>query len=143
MSAKYVLRDLPGVAELEERLARIAAHPNPQWAPDADGLLDEVDRVSRRQFGLALTDMEDWEPEPEENLDFDEAFARDFGWDVADGRGKRLQSFAYLAAPIIYASRGLKGHLPDPASEAPLSEKEVSAVEARLAAEAAKFRPKR
>jgi hypothetical protein len=53
---RYVLRDLPGVAELEARLHRINAHPNPLWAPEADRLDEDVDYLSDWLFGITWAD---------------------------------------------------------------------------------------
>jgi hypothetical protein len=122
MTAKYVLRNLPGVADLEARVARIEAHANPEWAPDIDGLWDHVDEVSGRLFSLKASELEDGVAEDAEETEFCAIVAQELGWDLTGSDGKRLMCFEYLAAPIIYASRGLKGRMPDQ----PMSDEEAA-----------------
>src|ERR1039458_2322339 len=74
--SRFVLRNLPGVAELEARLQRIEDHPNPHWAPELDGLAGTVDRLSDRLFGITDDDTDyKWDEdlsEEENNSAFDE-----------------------------------------------------------------------
>lgn len=49
---KYILRDLPGISAIEARMKRINEHPNPNWAPENDGLQEEIDRISTQLFGI-------------------------------------------------------------------------------------------
>lgn len=60
---RYVLRNLPGIKEVEALLARIQAHPNPAWAPERDALDDLVERVSLTLFGMG---QDDYLPRSEE-----------------------------------------------------------------------------
>lgn len=126
MPAKYVLRDLAGVADLESRLQRIETHPNPEWAPERDGLDETVDRLSSRLFGITVVDTvqedpgdkawDEWErhfkflyddDEEPEDLIWDA-----MGWDLSDGQGGMLLSAAHLARQIVCAAKGLRGRLP-------------------------------
>ena len=43
---RYVLRDLPGMSEIDALVQTIKAHPNPLWAPEIDQLPVALDRVS-------------------------------------------------------------------------------------------------
>jgi hypothetical protein len=138
----YVLRELPGVADLEARLQRMEAHPNPLWAPEFDDLWDHVDRVSRCLFGVT---------EDQIGLVFevDEAGApwREFlmeqGWNVDGPDGKPLLAFQYLVTAVICAVSGKAGRLPD----APLSDQEAQERAedwgSDLAEEARRFRNER
>jgi hypothetical protein len=138
MTAKYVLRDLPGVAELEARLQRIEEHPNPEWAPEIDGLQDHVDRVSSRLFGITEEDI-GLSFDLDENPGLEEAIAS-LGWDLCDAAGEPLLALPYLVTQIMCATDGKAGRLPD----APISDEEVEARskdwEAQIKAEAAKFK---
>lgn len=162
--AKYVLRDLPGVAEIEARCKRIAAHPNPEWAPEKDGYASAVDAVSRRLFGLteaetsyetdeALTAEEDqvafdrWE----ENFEFvysdDDAAAAllwdALGWDTKDADGEDLACLHDFSLQMVCATKGLKGRLPGaPLSEAQAAE-EASLWAQRISQEALTFQKRR
>lgn len=173
MTAKRVLRDLPGVAELEARLTRIANHKSPLWTPDGDYLHEDVDRLSRELFGLTESDTyfdedveaaglsEDlveeawdrWEAHfavlGEENEHF---FLRKpasnslvaweaMGWDVSDGGGREMWATALLGRQIVALAKGLRK--PGHSLQRALTDDETQEIEARLTAEAAKFRPKR
>ena len=50
--AQYILRELPGVRELEAMIQRIESHPNPEWSPEVDQLQPLCDRLSMRLFGI-------------------------------------------------------------------------------------------
>ncbi len=141
MTAKYVLRDLPGVADLEARLRRIEEHPNPNWAPELDGLSEEIDRVAKRLFGLT-TEQVGAEVPLDENPQLI-GILEEKGWDLNGRDGQPMLCLAAFAAPLFAVAAGVGGHFPDQANQEPLSEKEASALEARLAADRAKFRPKR
>jgi hypothetical protein len=166
-----VLRDLLGVAELEARLARIAAHPNPEWAPETDGLKPHADRVSTALFGLtedetffdrSIYDFDDeWEYDEHEVQRFHTEWERHFeflyvndpeaealvweamGWDISDGIGADLRCLEHLCRQMVCATKGLKGRLPGaPMSDAEL-ESRAGEIEAKLATEAASFRSQR
>lgn len=137
MSIRYVLRDLHGVAELEARLARIAAHPNPHHAPDNDGLDADLDRVCFRNFGL------DPRQNVELNADERRPALEERGWDVTDGAGGELRSYARLATVIAIAQEGVAGHLPGQASDRDLTETEAASIAEKLQAAADSFKPSR
>lgn len=168
-SPKFVLRDLPGVAELEAGLNL----PNAEWAPENDDIQERGRAVARALFGVCDLDLEfdpptdDETPEKaRERYDWEGMFeavycseeeARPFweflGWDVTDGKGHELRSLAdervSLGIPIIAAMRQLRGaHLPGAAP--PTREKtpqeqarDIAAWTEKMEAEARKFRPKR
>jgi hypothetical protein len=161
-AAKYVLRDLPGVRELEDRLERIDAHQNPEWAPERDGLDEAVERLARRLFGIGFDDTR-FDPDLDRSeaeieaewrrweLNFaclhpmdedeDEAAAKVFlamGWDVTDVNGLDMLVLEHIGRELICATKGLRGHLPG--VSVPLTAAEEKGLEARLKAEADKFR---
>lgn len=165
--ARYVLRHLPGVAALERRLERMYDHPNPLWAPEYDGLREDVDALSRRLFGIGCSDTCNPEILPDDASDaewdasddkWDEQFAlltlddddegpliaqfAELGWDVCDEAGEVMLALAELGRQIIVVAKGLAGHQPD----APISDEDAKAQAkdwgSQLAAEAAKFHPK-
>ncbi|HEX4712716.1 hypothetical protein [Phenylobacterium sp.] len=154
---KYALRDLPGIAELEDLLRRIAAERNPEWTPLADGLDDKVDRLSRSLFGVSGDDTEDppetFAPEIIGQMDKWDAWERqfytpepkwfdlaEFGWDVNNADGEELKCAEHFYRQIVAAHKGLMGRLPD----APRSDGEIAKNAAdwarSLEADAAKFR---
>jgi hypothetical protein len=143
MTAKYVLRELPGVAEMEARLARIEAHPSPLWAPEADNLGDDVDALVLNLFGLshvAIFGDENSKPVTEADLTpikdgFDGA-----GWDVTDGAGKDLRIMSRIGLTMALVACGLAGQVRDAAAGRALTDTEAQGIEARLSAEVAKFR---
>jgi hypothetical protein len=166
-STRFVLRELPGVAELEARLQRIEDHPNPEWAPEADGLEKAVDALSKRLFGITYDDTlyeDDEELSDEENLRAFDAWRLHFqflylddedervekavdliwdamGWDCTGGDGRYLLAYGQVARQLVCATKGLCGHLPG----TPRSDAEIVADAEewgeKLAREAAKRRP--
>lgn len=140
------------------------------WAPDREGLLEEVEGLGDRLFGIAGLDtyfdpgpMEDdpeWEYDDEEFEAAERAWNQHFafleseddgaralvwqamGWDVTDGRGEELRALEYLDRLIVCAAKGLRGRLPG----APPTDEEIAdRVEdwgAKLEQDAAKFRRK-
>lgn len=157
---KYVLRDLPGVADLEAILDRCQEHPNPKWAPARDEAEVLAARLSRTHFGLTIDETR-YQPnhllkgyENEHNdiawehvfefltLPFEDQAEvwGDLGWDVRRADGAPLRSLEFLGRQIVAAALGIAGHEP---GEGELSPPEQQDIEARLRAEAAKFRPKR
>jgi hypothetical protein len=140
---RFILRDLPGIAALEERLVRIEAHPNPEWAPEIDGLWDHVARVSRSLFGIDTEEFDVDEADDEEFVAFMQRELEAAGWEFTDGNGRRLHAFEYLVGVIAAAQQGLAGRLPDqPASDEEIQER-AGEWGASLADEAAKFKRKR
>ena len=134
--ARCVLRDLLGVAEFEARLERIEAHPNPEFAPERDGIDDAASRLARRLFGIDNEDTRYWDEAELSPADEDRAW-RDWelnfrvldpveeaedrlaaifwdaaGWDITDTNGLDLYAMEYLGRPLICALKGLRGHLP-------------------------------
>jgi hypothetical protein len=158
---------MPGIAELEARLSRISAHPYPSWAPEAEGLQDAVDQISRQLFGFTedetyfVFSVEEHKDLTEEQLsaaldaheqhfrflieDGEEAdraaeiILQAMGWDVTDGDGGYLRSFDKFGRQIVAVAKGLVAHHPDRL----LEEDEAASLEARLRAEASNFRPRR
>lgn len=168
MPAQFVLRELAGVAELEARLHRIEAHPNPEWALERENLDEDTQRLSDRLFGITFletyfdrTPMEEdpeWEYDEDDYeaaerswdmhfkfLDSEDDAARSLiwdaiGWDVTDGRGEELLALDYLDRMMVCATKGLCGRLPGaPANDAELAER-AEDWGGQLAEEAAKFR---
>jgi hypothetical protein len=152
---RYVLRNLPGIDEVEALLRKIQAHPNPAWAPENDQLPKVVERVSLRLFGITSndTDLEfeqlpddEWDSaigQWEQNFHFAEYYAEvggddseqdavelgiweSMGWDVTNGSGEMLDCLVHFQRQIICAAKGLKGRLPN---EEPSEEEAVDAAE--------------
>lgn len=160
MTAKtYVLRDLPGVRELEAEAKRFWADKNREWSKEFDGIEERQDLLCRRLFGVTAEEVDEiyaepdeprhryWERVAEHRKHFEfwfedgavEVFAS-MGWDVCDERGEPLACLSWLARPLISAAKGLKGRLPD----APKSDAEIAAnteaFEAKMLADAEAFR---
>lgn len=115
ISAGYVLRDLPGVADLERLVTTPEDHPNPQWDPITEQALRLSDEIALDVFGVTDADIpQDHLDALDDNPEATELLAQALGWDIGDGAGETMGSFAWLAGPLIYASRGFGGHLPDP-----------------------------
>lgn len=135
---KYLLRDLPGVAELEDLLRRIEAEKNPEWTPLRDGLDDKVDRLSRNLFGVTAEDTNNlpstfatniigfdarWNAWINEFYDGDEPYdLAALGWDLNDAAGDELKCADYFYDQIVAAHKGLMGRLPG----APRSDGEIA-----------------
>jgi hypothetical protein len=128
MADVILLRNLPGVADLERRMNL----PNAEWAAENDNLRQDIDKVSVRLFGIAEADTEyHWRRDlsDEDNarafdlweLNFKLAYC-DFeegepvwlamGWDITDGAGVPLTCAWEFDRQIVCASKGLRGHLP-------------------------------
>ena len=152
---RYVLRNLPGIDEVEALLRKIEAHPNPAWAPENDQLPKVVERVSLQLFGITSADTEldyehlpsgEWESENdrwEQNFHFAEYYFEvpgddseqdavergiweSLGWDVTNGSGEMLDCLYHFQRQIICAAKGLKGRLPN---EEPSEEEAADAAE--------------
>lgn len=160
---RYVLRDLPGIAALEQRLTKMEEHPNPQWAPERDGLEAHVAQLSEALFGLTDDDLyEEIQPPAdlpaEEYDDFvhgrlahyhflytedEQAYLdgwRALGWDVTDGAGHLLRCVSHFDHHMVTSTLGFAGHKPDGDQALAIS---AANWEAKIAAEAAQFRRKR
>lgn len=152
---RYVLRNLPGIDEVEALLRKIEAHPNPAWAPENDQLPKVVERVSLQLFGITADDTElDFEHLPDdewqsamdqwdEHFQFAECYFEglgddneqdavelgiwdSLGWDVTNGSGAILDCLIYFRRQIVCAAKGLKGRLPN---EEPSEEEAMDAAE--------------
>jgi hypothetical protein len=134
-AARFVLRDMPGVMELEALLQGDAPR-NWLWDPEREKASALCERVTRELFGLRDDDLDESFVEgAEENLEAMAALATVLGWDLTDGAGERLECFGWLAPALVYAARGFGGHLPDPDRTA-----SVVSWEHRIRAEAEAFR---
>lgn len=131
----YTLRALPHVADLEARLAKISAHPNPQWAPERDGLGEAVAALSKRLFGIEEEDTEYIQvTDDRDEADLDrriEAFDADLKtlvlieddaevlaffaarqWDVSDGQDQIMEAEEHFYRQILAATHRVCGRLP-------------------------------
>ena len=128
-----VLRDLPGVAEIEEALHV----PGRQLLKEYDDLEERIDALSRRLFGITEEDTQ-FCPRPDETVvdpfgvrqitdagavrwdEWDEHFAfltdeyeeegafwAAAGWDVSDGKGEELMVMEYFGRQIVCLLKGL------------------------------------
>ncbi len=161
MSDVIALRDLPGIADIERRMNL----PNAQWAPENDNLKEDIDKVSRRLFGIAESDTDYlWRADlsSDENskafdaweLNFRLAYVvfedaepvwRALGWDISDGEGNPLTCAWEFDRQIICAAKGLRGHQPilEAANDEAASEEALRSAESwaeGLAREAKRFR---
>lgn len=160
---RFILRELPGVAEMEDHLKRAEADPSGSWSKLRDGLNEKTDALSVRLFGLAVADTH----YPEATGEDDEAWNRSFhrwednfaclnptadgwavtilildaaGWDITDGKGKPLAILDYIGRQLVCVAKGLKGRQPGEVSadDEPLFD--AAAVEKALAADAVAFK---
>jgi hypothetical protein len=154
MAQRFVLRDLPGVAELEARLQCIERHPSKDWAPEADGLGESVDRISRSLFGITETETRldggaddatlGWE------LNFAFLYGEDhaatelifdaMGWDILGQDDDWLLCLHSLSRQIVCVAKGLKGHLPGAEPDEASLARMANDWGASLAAQAERFR---
>lgn len=141
-AAKYTLRLLRGIAEIEARLVKAYDHPNPLWAKEMEGLDDVVEQASMRLFGITAEtvatetqrrfrigdeDAERWrfalqpfvEAAQAESEDLEASEAAEIalwaahGWDVTDGEGETLYCLPDFSFQMAVATLGLLGRLPD------------------------------
>jgi hypothetical protein len=159
LSPTYVLRNLPGIAEIEALLVAAERHPNPNWAPERERAQARIEPTSRRLFGITADDTayvdepaldefenarlyEDWE-----DLLGKMAYAerdeiagawREIRWDVWDATGRPLLCLEYFVRQIITVTMGQGGHLPGVRVE--LNEQQEQDLEARLRAEVEQHR---
>ncbi len=159
----YTLRALPRVAELEARLAKISAHPNPQWAPERDGLGEAVAALSKRLFGIEEEDTEYIEvPDDRDEADLNrciEAFDADLEtrvlieddakvltffaarqWDVSDGQGQLLEAEGHFYRQILAATHRVCGRLPGAEMSDAEAQEAATTWAASLENEARRFR---
>lgn len=158
------LRSLPGIHGLEARLDRIAAHPNPHWAPDMENLEQDADQLSQRLFGVSheetfftlVSAQEGLSQDQFERLahDWDRHFAFlddagpqqmvdgfvALGWDVSNGEGQLLKSVVLLARQLVVHANGLRSQAAWLSNEP--DQEMLDSLEASLAREALAFRSK-
>lgn len=131
------LIELPGVSELEYRALMKPAAREPENRAD----FPEIDACSRSLFGLTADEAEaaprpqDWDDVERQSVADQVAAFEAEGWDVTDDKRKPLRMFHQLNQQLWLAIRGVAGALPFQAADA-----EPSAMESRLAQEAARFR---
>jgi len=127
-----ILRNLPGVAEIEALLVKAKAHPSFKWSDywlDAEKLASQV---GKRLFGLSAEDTK-WKPPDAEDgwdcegawedefLDYDEvSYGRggrpkdyalaDLGWDISDGSGGDLMAAELLYRQLVLVHFDIAGH---------------------------------
>lgn len=160
---RFTLRDLAGVAALEDRLRRIEEHPNPLWAPERDGLTEAIDKVSRALFGLTEAETA-YTKDPQLDASANEAAAKrweahfaflysdDFptceliwnamGWDITDGSAEQywLESLHSFSRQIVCAAKGLRGHLPGGPITDDQAQASASSWAVQIEAEARRFK---
>lgn len=127
--AKYVLRDFPGIQDIERRVSL----PNASWAPENDTLQSDKDHLSNLLFGTTEEDtwfgwrsdlssdeynrqLDAWELNFK--LSYEEWEAQQpvwelMDWDLTDGNGEPLECAWNFDRQIICATKGLRGHLPN------------------------------
>lgn len=163
---RFILRELPGIAEMEDHLKRAAADPSGSWSKLRDGLDQKADALSVRLFGLTVADTNYPEDTGEDEAHWDRSFHRwedNFaclnptddgwavtilifdaaGWDITDGQGRPLAIMDYLGRQLVCVAKGLKGRHPGEAAadDEPLFD--AAAIEKALAAEAVAFKLRR
>jgi hypothetical protein len=129
------LRDLPGIADLEDK-----ALMKPRYADvDARGEFPEIDACSLALFGITADDAGDvvrpegWDRIERRPLrDQVEAFEA-AGWDVTDAKRRPLRMLGHFNEQLWLAVRGVAGALPFQ------PEAEPDARKSSLAGEAAAF----
>jgi hypothetical protein len=157
------LKDLAGVNEIEALLATaISVHgKNWQWSAEFDQAKALAERVSRRLFGITEAETFYVDDAERSRLYNDEhggwwewhfndfaangqpAKGADWGsvdWEVTGADGELLLSLAFFYRQIVAMEFGLAGHPPGDGED--LSAAEAQDIEARLRAEAAKFKRK-
>lgn len=157
------LADLPGMPEIEALLARAVSERgrNWQWCNEYDEAKALAERVSRRAFGITEADtryVDNSERSREDNDNdggwWDSHFQgyvennqpapwadwAELDWDVNDAAGRPLLALGFFYRQIIAVEWGLCGHLLGEAVD--LSPADAQELEARLQAEAARFRPR-
>jgi hypothetical protein len=153
-AARYVLRDLSGIAEIEALLLAAEGHPNPLWAPDRERAMSLIEPTSRRLFGITenetlyVDDPALDEDENDERSDLWDELIRllawndpcnvpdaweKLGWNVCDASGRPLRSLEFFVRQIVTVTMGMAGRLPD--ADVELTMREEQDLEARLKAE--------
>lgn len=166
----YVLRDLPGIAEIEPVAKAWHLDKNREWSKHFDDFNERLDVISKRLFGITEDDAYYSEPLPDEDMaswrerqdeweervdwlddvawpDTPEIILNTLkfihGWDVCDADGKVLACAPFFVTQIFVASQGWRGRLPGaPVSEAEMLES-VERFEDKMLAEAEEFRRQR
>ncbi len=159
----YVLRNYPGVLAIEPVLKAAARRPNPKWCDEYYEAERLANVVSKRLFGITNDDTflrQDPLAERDANERADDEWRRCmrqcpplegnpedilpdwldvWEWDVSDGNGGLLRSLYFLGRPIISATMGWRGRLPDE----DMSQEEVTGMEESLRKQAAVFKASR
>jgi hypothetical protein len=131
------LIELPGVRALEDK-----ALMNTRYAEaDAADEFPEIDECLSANFGLTSAEAHA-APRPAgwDNIETrpiaQQLFPlEDAGWDISDDRRRPLRTMVHFAAPLWLAIRGVAGRLPYAAEP-----DEAETLQAKLAADAARFR---
>jgi hypothetical protein len=127
-----VIRDLPGVLELEPRLAEVT-RPENAAAPERGAVFAEADRLYETFFGFTYSAFDNYAYE--RNLEYywaisrldemeDEeivAFFAAGGWDITDGHGKALEfALRYMTTLHALMDEMVPDELPPPRPEPPM-----------------------
>lgn len=113
-----ILRNLPGVAEIEALLVKAKAHPSFKWSDYWIEAQKQASQVGKRLFGLSAEDTEWTEDDLEEeglSRPAWEAMIRDndpadLGWDISDGKGGTLLAVDLLRRQLVLVGLDEDGH---------------------------------
>lgn len=114
LETRYVLRDLPGIVAFERVVNELDEHLS-DWAPERESAERTCASLAEQLFGI--TDEAISYEDQIGLFDNEEAaavLAEGLGWDISNALGERLECFQWLMGPLIYATRGFAGQLPDP-----------------------------
>lgn len=127
-----VIRDLPGVLELEPRLAEVV-RPENAASPERGAVFAEADRLYETFFGFGPGALDayafDYAREysdyftPLHELGDEEivAFFAAGGWDITDGHGKALEfALRYMTTLHALMDEMVPDELPPPRPEPPM-----------------------
>lgn len=126
--AKYVLRDFPGIQDIERRVSL----PNAAWAPENDTLQRDKNQLSKLLFGITEEETRfEWQNDmsvveyerrwsvwelnfklSHEEWEVQQPVWELLGWDLTDENGDPLECAWDFDRQIICAAKGLRGHLP-------------------------------
>ena len=103
------LRDLPGVADVEDELQRIGRRSTPSWE-----VFEQIEALAIALFGIENSDThtpltEDWEDQFDAlslMRDESDAYWAARGWDVTDGNGNQLRLMDFVGHAMICAVNG-------------------------------------
>lgn len=129
----WVLRDLPGVEDVEKIMLTCLDHPNPKWAPARDEAEALAKKVAFQLFGIKPEDLE-WS-ERLRDLGFNDerewrrAFREpwgpvdviELGWDISNGQGAPLLAAELFQPYLVAVGKSLLGHAPG----APVTDQEL------------------